>query len=57
MQRWLSKQLKQSFKEDKDAPLKNPSKTATSEAKTKPKPLKYKLQEPQLKSEGVSLGV
>uniref|UniRef100_UPI0030EBB2B5 hypothetical protein n=1 Tax=Corynebacterium parakroppenstedtii TaxID=2828363 RepID=UPI0030EBB2B5 len=36
--------------------LKNNFKTATSEAKTKSKPLKSNLQEPQLKSEGVSLG-
>jgi len=57
MQIGPNKQLQQSLKEHKDSPLKNNFRTATSEAKTKPKPLKCNLQDPQLNSEGVSLGV
>ena len=57
MQRWLNKKLQQSSKGDKNSPLKNNFRTTTSEAKATPKPLKCNLQEPQLKSEGVSLGV
>ena len=57
MQIGPNKQWKQNFKEAKDSPLKNNFKIATLEATTKLKPLKCNLQEPQLNSEGVSLGV
>ena len=56
MQSWLNKLWKQSFKEVRDSPLKNLFRIATLETKTKLKPLKCNLQEPQLNSEGVSLG-